>query len=51
MLKKKTLVKNVINSHSEIIPDYHKNTLTVKLYTQASPRMNVAIEKVCELLN
>ena len=26
-------------------------SLCVKLYTQSSPRMNAAIEKVCELLN
>ncbi len=49
--EKRALVKSIINSHSDIIPDYHKNKLTVKLYTQSSPRMNAAIEKVCELLN
>ena len=49
--EKRALVKSIINSHSDIIPDYHKNKLTVKLYTQSCPRMNAAIEKVCELLN
>ncbi|RLD89608.1 MAG: hypothetical protein DRJ09_06260, partial [Bacteroidetes bacterium] len=43
--------KSIINSHADIIPDYNNNNLVVRLYSQATPRMNDAIQKVCKLLN
>jgi len=49
--EKRTLVKSIINSHADIIPDYQNNLLNVKLYTQSNPRMNVAVQKVCQILN
>jgi Transposase protein len=49
--EKRTLVKSIINSHADIVPDYQNNTLTVKLYSQSSPRMNDAIKNICNLLN
>lgn len=49
--EKRALVKSIINSHADILPDYQKNQLTVKLYSQSSPRMNDAIKNVCNLLN
>ena len=49
--EKRALVKSIINSHADIIPDYQNKTLTVELYSQSSPRMNDAIENICNLLN
>jgi hypothetical protein len=54
--KKKTnemraLVKSVLFSKADIIPDYHENTLCIYLYSLATPRDNLAIEKICQLLN
>lgn len=54
--KKKTneiraLVKSILFSMADIIPDYEKNTLSVKLYSLATPRDNLALEKICNLLN
>ena len=48
--KKKSLVKSIIKSKGDIIPDYTKNTLTIKLYTLSNPKDNCALEKLCELL-
>lgn len=44
------LVKSIIKTKGDILPDYQQKTLTVKLYTQSSPRNNRAVEKLCELL-
>ena len=54
--KKKTneirsLVKSILFSKADIIPDYQNNTLTVKLYSLATPRDNLALENVCQFLN
>jgi len=45
------LVKSLINSSADVIPDYQNNRLTVNIYTQANQRMNFAIEQVIQLLN
>jgi hypothetical protein len=44
------LVKSIIKTKGDILPDYQQKTLTVKLYTQSTPRNNRAVEKLCELL-
>ncbi|OQY12246.1 MAG: hypothetical protein B6I31_03500 [Desulfobacteraceae bacterium 4572_19] len=49
--EKRALVKSIINSHADIVPDYQNNTLTVSLYSQSSPRMNDTIKNICNLLN
>jgi hypothetical protein len=49
--EKRALVKSLINSSADVIPDYQNNRLTVKIYTQANQRMNFAIEQVIQLLN
>ena len=54
--KKKTneiraLLKSVLFSKADIMPDYKNNTLSVKLYSLATPRDNIALEKICHLLN
>ena len=49
--EKRALVKSIIFSHGDILPDYTNNTLTVSIYSQANPRMNHALETTLELLN
>ena len=45
------MVKSIINTSGDLIADYENKTLTVKLYTQANPRMNKTVRKICQLLN
>lgn len=49
--EKRSLVKSLINSHANIIPDYQNNILAIEIYTQANPRMNLAIKNAIQLLN
>ena len=44
-------VKEIIKCDADMIPDYELNTLTIKLHTMSTPRANVAVQKLCELLN
>ena len=46
----RSVVKSIIKTRGDIIPDYHQQTLTIKLYTQSTPRNNHALTKLCELL-
>jgi hypothetical protein len=45
------LAKQIIESDADLIPDYHNNTLTVRLHSLSSPRANRAAMKLCQLLN
>lgn len=49
--EKRALVKAIINAHADILPDYTNNTLTVKIYSQSTPRANKALASVIELIN
>jgi hypothetical protein len=49
--EKRAVVKSIINSHVDIIPDYQNNKLFVKIYTHANPRTNHAIENIIPILN
>jgi hypothetical protein len=45
------LVKSMIKTKGDILPDYKQNTLTIKLHTQSMLRNNYALdEKLCETL-
>jgi hypothetical protein len=44
------LVKSFIKTKGDLLPDYKQNTLTIKLYTQSTPRNNQALEELCEIL-
>jgi hypothetical protein len=44
-------VKSVIFSKADLIPDEVNKTLTVKLYSLATKKDNLAVQKACELLN
>ena len=45
------LGKSILFSTADIIPDYNNKTLSVRLYSLATPRDNLALEKICSLLN
>ena len=48
---KRMLVKQIIQNHADIIPDYQNNTLTVTLHTLSAPRFNHAASQLAQLLN
>ena len=45
------LVKEIIQSDADLIPDYGNNTLTVRLHTLSTPRANRAVTELCKILN
>lgn len=45
------LVKEIIQSDADLIPDYGNNTLTVRLHTLSTPRANRAAMELCKILN
>ncbi|HPA29944.1 MAG TPA: hypothetical protein PK028_09605 [Bacteroidales bacterium] len=47
----RAMVKSVIFSKADLIPDEVNKTLTVKLYSLVTKKDNLAVQKVCELLN
>lgn len=49
--EKRMLVKQIIESNADMIPDYQENTLTVILYSLSANRYNFAANKLAEILN
>jgi len=47
----RALVKSIIFCKADLEPDYINNTLSVTLYSLATPRDNHAVKNTCELLN
>ncbi|MDR0572894.1 MAG: hypothetical protein LBG96_02495 [Tannerella sp.] len=45
------LLKEIFTSGADFIPDYQKQTLTVRLHSLSTPRANLAVKKLCEILN
>lgn len=45
------LVKEIIQSDADLMPDYQNKVLTVRLHSLSTPRANRAVEKLCKLLN
>lgn len=45
------LVKEIIQSDADLMPDYQNNLLTVRLHSLSTPRANRAAEKLCQILN
>ena len=48
--QKRMLVKQIIQNHADLIPDYDKKTLTVVLHTLSAPRFNEEAAKLAQLL-
>ncbi len=49
--EKRALAKSVINTPVDLWADYEKQKLMVTIYTQATPRDNLAVEQLCSKLN
>ncbi len=49
--EKRMLVKQIIQTPADLIPDEQNNTLTVRLYSLSANRYNQAANKLCQLLN
>ncbi len=47
----RALVKSIINTKANIIPDYENKTLTIELYSLSNPRDNKAVTNILDLLN
>lgn len=47
----RALTKSLINAKVNIAPDEMNKTLTIELYSLATPRDNLAAENMCQLLN
>ncbi len=47
----RSLVKNIIASDADLIPDYIDKTLTVRLHSLSTPRDNQAVKELCPILN
>ncbi len=45
------LVKEIIKTDADLIPDYENKSLTVRLHSLSTPRANRAAKKLCDLLN
>ena len=49
--EKRMVVKQIIHSCADLIPDQQNQTLTVKLYSLAANRYNFAVKNIVQLLN
>ncbi len=49
--EKRMLVKQIINTAADLLPDYENKKLVVVLHSLSAPRFNAAIEKIIPLLN
>lgn len=49
--EKRMLIKQLLNTAIDLIPNEKDQTLTVKLYTLTTPRANRAVKELCVLLN
>lgn len=49
--EKRMLAKSIIKSNINLIPDYENKTLTIELYSLATPRDNKAAKGICDVLN
>jgi len=47
----RALTKSLINTKANIIPDEVNKTLTVQLYSLSNNRDNIAVGKMCHILN
>ena len=49
--EKRMIIKQIIQSHADIVPDSNQKTLTITLHGMATPRFNQAVESILETLN
>jgi len=51
MDEKRMLVKQIIQTPANILPDYQNNTLTITIHSMSNQRYNQAAQKLLEILN
>jgi len=49
--EKRLFIKQIIQNHADLIPDYKHNTLKVVLHSLSAPRFNLAAHHLTQLLN
>ena len=49
--EKRMLIKQIIQSPADLLPDLEQNTLTITLHGLSTPRFNKAVESLLETLN
>ena len=49
--EKRVIVKNIINTPGDIIPDHENQTLTISLYSLATPKLNEYAKHLCAIIN
>ena len=49
--EKRMLVKQIIQTPADILPDYQNNTLTVTIHSMSNQRYNQAVQKLIGVLN
>ena len=47
----RALTKSLIKTKANIKPDYVNKTLTVEIFSLSTPRDNLAVRNICEILN
>jgi len=45
------IIKEIMNTPADMLPDNNTQTLTVRLHPLSTPRANEAAKKLCEILN
>ena len=45
------ILQEIFTSDADMIPDYQKNILRIKLHSLSTPRANRAANKLCDFLN
>ena len=49
--EKRMLVKQIINTTADLLPDYENKKLVIVLHSLSAPRFNAAVQKIIPLLN
>jgi hypothetical protein len=47
----RVILKEIFTSEADMIPDYHNQTLTIRLHSLSTPRANQAVKDLCSFLN
>jgi len=45
------ILQEIFTTDADLVPDYKNKTLTVILHSLSTPRANVAVKKLCDILN
>jgi hypothetical protein len=45
------ILKEIFSSDADMIPDYKNNRLIIRLHSLSTPRANIVVKELCELLS